>query len=414
MTTQSKYQQINQYLRYTNINYKGVKSYQDFVSEYGRFVDWNGADRTNWRSLVKNQQDATNPYTAYKWSCKSSPLFVEAEWRLQVFDGGIWYDSMVSDQLFGGPSVGFVQPPPDAIFNSSEALNAAKSKFISAARHAMSPFSGGVFLGELTETIHLIRNPASSFRSSLTSYLSDLKKRRNGFKKASVKKKERFLASSWLEYSFGVLPLISDVDSGCEALAQFLVSTVPTTHVQGTGRAELADAFSHYQNMGLERWRYSADRFRVLKTSYRIEGAVKMAPSMSLGSLQQISGFGIQDFLPTIWELIPYSFLVDYFSNIGKIIEAATFITSNLVWVSQSQKTTETYYVSEASSEGSPYPGTLGSVSGGKGEMSAMRFQRSIPGSLVPSLQFNYPQLGSTKWINIAALGAQHRNLIPF
>jgi hypothetical protein len=42
----------------------------------------------------------------------------------------------------------------------------------------------------------------------------------------------------------------------------------------------------------------------------------------------ELSGFDLKAFIPTVWEVIPYSFLVDYFVNIGDMLEAATTDTS--------------------------------------------------------------------------------------
>lgn len=46
--------------------------------------------------------------------------------------------------------------------------------------------------------------------------------------------------------------------------------------------------------------------------------------------------FGIMpsQFLPTVWELIPYSWLVDYFTNMGDIVAAACRNYGDLSWYS--------------------------------------------------------------------------------
>lgn len=45
-------------------------------------------------------------------------------------------------------------------------------------------------------------------------------------------------------------------------------------------------------------------------------------------------GLTIQEFVPTVWELIPYSFVVDYFTNIGDVVNYA--YSANLNWVYKS------------------------------------------------------------------------------
>lgn len=41
----------------------------------------------------------------------------------------------------------------------------------------------------------------------------------------------------------------------------------------------------------------------------------------SVARLQGLFGFNLEEFVPTVYELMPWSFLVDYFSNLGTVIE---------------------------------------------------------------------------------------------
>jgi hypothetical protein len=43
-------------------------------------------------------------------------------------------------------------------------------------------------------------------------------------------------------------------------------------------------------------------------------------------------GFSPDNFVPTIYNLIPWSFLVDYFSNIGDVIDAMSIRNVGLAW----------------------------------------------------------------------------------
>jgi len=74
------------------------------------------------------------------------------------------------------------------------------------------------------------------------------------------------------------------------------------------------------------------------KVTYR--GAVKLVPyaDQAGSALRTHFGFDWQTAVLTAWEIIPYSFLVDYFINIGDILEASLFNQTNLAWVNRSWK----------------------------------------------------------------------------
>jgi hypothetical protein len=49
----------------------------------------------------------------------------------------------------------------------------------------------------------------------------------------------------------------------------------------------------------------------------------------------RVFGLSPEEFVPTVWELLPWSFLVDYFTNIGDILEAGATDTSTVAWIEQ-------------------------------------------------------------------------------
>jgi hypothetical protein len=132
-------------------------------------------------------------------------------------------------------------------------------------------------------------------------------------------------------------------------------------------------------------------------------------------------GFTPSDILPAAWELIPYSFLVDYFTNIGNVIQAYTLDTSGVRWLEKGTRTSSYNYVAEVNMVLSalPFPRELYSyvdviqnLPGGSNGYEIIRFSRNkYEQSIIPSLEFSIPGLG-LKWLNLTALASTHRQAI--
>jgi hypothetical protein len=128
-------------------------------------------------------------------------------------------------------------------------------------------------------------------------------------------------------------------------------------------------------------------------------------------------GLDLSSFVPTVWELIPYSFLVDYFANIDDIISAATLNRSTIRWLAKTE--VQILQAEFSSFNLAAFPSNLGSSSGYvimPGHAISKRVivnRAAYTGSLVPTLEFTIPGFG-TKWINMAALRLSHLKMVPF
>lgn len=63
-------------------------------------------------------------------------------------------------------------------------------------------------------------------------------------------------------------------------------------------------------------------------------GMVRIAQD-TIQEVHRNLGLDLSSFAPTVWEVIPYSFVADYFTNIGDMIDAASFPRSTLSWVAK-------------------------------------------------------------------------------
>jgi hypothetical protein len=303
---------------------------------------------------------------------------------------------------------------------SARANNQALSRFISDATEAQRQLQAGVVLGEFGKTVRFISDTAREIRSGLFRHLFSLRKAKKGFKTASNNRKKKFLSQKWLEFQYAVKPLINDVQQSAEYLAESMNRTVSERKfIKGQGYSKDTSSVIEQDSVGLANapvlnfdWLTDQESF------VRYYGVVRIAHTEA-GSAFERAGLTWHEFAPTIWELIPYSFLIDYFTNVSEIVAAASYSQCNFAWVTKGTKLRCSVYAGHFRPKYPSFPpGEFTQESGYTSPGSARRdFEQIVrlpyEGSLIPTLEFQIPT-SIAKWINIAALVNVHRSIVPF
>jgi hypothetical protein len=294
----------------------------------------------------------------------------------------------------------------------TNADNRASAAFYKKLRATAVLFSGPTFLGELRETLHMIRRPASALYSSANGYLDALTRR----KRASPKHWTKTISGLWLEHSFGWKPLINDVLDA--AKAQRALISQPRQKVLSAGGKDVSNPFpvgvwgnGVYAAGTVGDNRMLARSRRVDSVIVRYKGKVKAQAEMTTWDKWALFGFTPSEFIPTAWELLPWSFLIDYFTNIGDILTSAVTSTQNVVYVNKT-------VISEREFTGFVVPfevedATYAIVNIGRSDFSCRR--RSVSRSAgvgvpLPRLTFE-TGLSDGQLFNVAALLGQARAL---
>lgn len=379
-----------------------------------------GENYPDWKYRIANAINATTTLQGTKYYIYQRPC------RASFTQG--WRQSYVPFYLKSGymeawPYMGFTQSVPTHRVSSVNAEADALGNFIQSCKKKQTSFEGGVFLGELGETLRLLVSPARTLRKGVASYLGALKQRHRQVKRQSPSKRlataRNILADTWLEYSFGWKPLISDIHDAAKLLAdQNARITQPRTQpVFGKGSSTYTATDPKWQLMGESHLVVYGHLTEEEEYMVKYYGHVRVDQPHKAGWRQ--AGFSLDNLVPTVWELIPFSFLVDYFSNIGEIITAVSYNVSNIAWAARTARWTHTNSVSKFYNA-IPYqdtddyffhPLTLG----GRAVFRKSTVDRApYNGSFVPPLRLKTPANGSTKWINMAALLFTTRSMTPY
>lgn len=316
-------------------------------------------------------------------------------------------------------------PVAPSTSENSEVDAQARNGFLARAIAAQRAFQGGVFLGELGEAIRMIRNPALALRKGVDSYVSAARRaatrvdRRarsaDAYHSFSSKKRKaigKALSDTWLEYAFGWTPLISDIREGKKALDKHLdrfestrkrVSFQADLTTSGPTTTTSVSNFDGWCNVRAIKYEYQT-------VSCRYYGMVGLKPLQDLRARSLHWGLHPSQFLPTVWELIPYSFLVDYFTNVGDVIDAVSFPQSDIMWWTKTRANSNVRD-SRAGSVVSPITGASFTAWVQSQSPATIRWDhryvRRFPGEgrLYPSLVLKVPGVGNIrKYLNMGAL----------
>lgn len=291
-----------------------------------------GINNPGWKQNLKARSQAGSPMTV-----DVDYPFVEVS-----SSAGMHYSTYPhgQQQQYDFSTVGTRPPPagfsyPNNLADWENVVRVkASSKFLKRLKEVDTQFQGGVFFGEIAPTLRMLVRPFGTLRDGLKGYFSAAKRR----VRLNRPNWRSVLRDTWLEYSFGWQPLLADIkDASLAAINLYTDIRRRRISAVVTEEYELPTSVvrGYLENLMV----YDVYFSNYVQYSVKYYGGIVPLPNSDLGipSLKRIadaSSFNLAAFIPTLWELIPYSFLIDYFSNIGQVLEAYSTDTSQLQYVS--------------------------------------------------------------------------------
>lgn len=230
--------------------------------------------------------------------------------------------------------------------------NVAKTQYLKKLNQQIRSLQGLVTIGEISETVRLILRPGRAIvryterlkrdnerlrrrassgarrRRSITN--TELDEEYDSARKSNFGTPSTF-ADLWLAYSFGVRPLLGEIDDAMKALARILhPEGVPQFYKIKANSEASYPTISKYQ---VEYWPFKWDLEQTVRTDLgvRYYGEVDLK-FMDIDNASTQLGMDFLSIVPAAWELVPWSFLVDYFSNIGEVLESLSVPQSAVRW----------------------------------------------------------------------------------
>lgn len=256
-----------------------------------------GSSNPGYKDRILKGADAGSAYT--RQAFKFEPGLI------RMFTLGQFYNGSRIETYY--PS-----PLPALTYDSSSVILEASSRL----KRKLREFSGQsnqlTNLVELRDLPRSIRGVAGSAGKLVSTVLNS--KRRG----AELKK---FASDQWLTWSFGVLPTLSAIDDAASSIGDYLSRDDHSIREYGVHARDWKSSFTTLASgpMGaLIRRRSQWDHSVSCKITSGFRFPLRSANNYTLG---KHLGFDISSVVPTAWELLPYSWLVDYFTTAGSFLE---------------------------------------------------------------------------------------------
>jgi len=221
------------------------------------------------------------------------------------------------------------------------------------------------------------------------------------------------LADAWLTYAFEWRPLVKDIQQGAETIARWnlegeMSNGLYHTAVRGYGKTVSVVA-NTVQMETFDGFTFPVRRMRklenecIFRAGYHGEG-LRPVGEHSFSRLGELAGFGWRDFIPSVWQLLPWSFLVDYFVNVGDLLSCMFTATDGVTWINKTTRVVNRELGTGGNVSSFSGGGTFGG-SPGSYEKTTQTFTRTTGSGIgLPSVSFRWPGVDSNAWINILAL----------
>lgn len=378
-----------------------------------------GVNNARWRAAIANGEDATSPYSLSFSSVESD--WVDWQWtyvyrinpNVKRYGRHVGTPIVSADVFPSLPSV----PAYDSI------RGACVAKFYSEAAEKISGFKGLVFLGEWRETQHLIldkllyaarllRDLWRSIRRSgrsFSRFYAGLRRRRE--KKRAKRDRLSWLANAYLEFTFAIEPLIHDIEAAAEVLCGEREAVIPLeSFVREKKSTETVATRKYFLVNPISAVESTQTRTHVKAKAVGKIDVTKQAIRNPLGGTATALGFSTREILPALWELTPFSFLVDYFINVQDLLTTAMYADLKFVYAAVSTKARADRIVSVSNftviDETTAIKTLAHNMQFSVVKLSSFSFHREAITPVLARPHIALPPLGR-KWLNMVALAIQ-------
>jgi hypothetical protein len=130
----------------------------------------------------------------------------------------------------------------------------------------------------------------------------------------------------WLQYRYAWTPTLLDVYGAAEAVAKADVGTYDRYRVSTRASKSVSSEEILLEDASLSQI-FSVPVKRITQMQFKEEFKVRYDALLSNKTYRSLQDVGVTDPLTTAWELVPYSFVVDWFLGVGDFLDGVNALT---------------------------------------------------------------------------------------
>jgi len=362
-----------------------------------------GVSNPLYKRAIRDAVNATSNLDAYHYSVERHDHY----YRQSASGSTAAYGDYVGHRVLGSGAGVFPSPDPSLI---DSAVAPSVSRLNEYIRGFQNPLYAQQTAGEFKETLHFLVNPLKQSHNLVSSYastLSSIRKKAKGATRRELSKLLKEHANSWLEFRFGILPLISDISTIVKIAED---KTLVKERGRFVGKSSSGKTLTLQRGYAYAGFSCGIDEFNqtdilsVIRVGF-ITDKLHRIGSLTEAAVQDFTNLG--EVIPTLWEITPYSWLADYFVNVQDLLNSHIDMNSYISYTSHSV-ITDTLWIQEAKDFSYFLPYTYSYDD--NVPCSLIYKKRSVTrralSSLIPPVVFHLPG-SEIKYANIAALLTQ-------
>lgn len=370
----------------------------------------------NWRGRIELGLNASTWYDGKSFRARVLPSV--GTYRQRFLSGN------VRTYTATGDVISMCYQPTELLWPSALDIEKARTQaeiaFTKNFRNRTRHWQSGVFAGELFQVARMLASPVKALRKGVDdlykSLFQNTRKAARGQGRQRARAIKDAVAGTYLEWQYAVKPTISDCNDAAKAFrAMASARTFDMIRLIGEGastRNEVRLRSFNY-NSG-----WSGGGYQEEHLTYHVDvilrGAWRSDKVDSTLPLPMQFGLDLGSLLPTAWELVPWSFIADYFSNMGEVLDAWGMRFIDFAWLNETVRL-------RSSIKSIPPPGFQMNVSGNPYELyfkttaqptlhvRSRTYRVPYDNSWTPRIQAEMPGLGSQKWLNMLALASMRK-----
>lgn len=366
-----------------------------------------GVENPLWRKQIAEGSNATTPFTGRR----------EA---VSMVAGDCGYSFPMGEEVWFDREVGHYPVPRGGSPMSSDLASSAEAGALKKLhRYILSTQQSadvGESLAEYSQAVRMIGRPMAGLRDLLerterraqynakfaawvgaSKNRKQMERRIEKYRLANPEEKEAAIVAGklYLEFKFGWEPLARDLHG---ALVELVESQLKRLKKQKrfSFKTDLSLNNEALVVPGLNYFRYDMSSTETHVATVRYIVGFKADDADLREKLSYLKRIGVspQRFVPTLYAVIPYSWLLDYITALNDVIDALFADLTAVAWVCRTDRYERLLSVTYAlnSAETLATLGGVGSITGSNPFTSSFKetvVSRTIPDGLVPDVQFN-------------------------